>query len=71
MGWEYHERPRDFQGRYARKKQARPVHLHVRVDEETADELRKRANEAGEELGTFLIASLRHAWGLPPLGLPR
>lgn len=68
MGWEYHERPRDQRGQYAKKRAARPVHLHVRVDNETADALREHANQAEMELGTYIIQTLRAAWNMPPLG---
>ena len=70
MGWEYHERPRDLRGAFTKKETRRPVHLHLRVDGETADELRRQANGAAMELSEYVIQTLRLLWGMPPLGFP-
>lgn len=62
MGWEYHKRPRDENGRWVAKHDRQLVCMHFNLRREVYDELRRKANEARLNMTEYVEAALLERW---------
>lgn len=62
MGWEYHNRPRDDNGRWKAKHDKQLVCMHFKFRQEIYDELRRKANDARLNMTEYVEAVLIERW---------
>ena len=62
VGWEYHTRPRDQQGRWVAKHDRQLVSMHFQFRREVYDDLRRHANEAKMNMTDYVEHVLQQQW---------
>ena len=62
MGWEWHDRPHDDEGRWIKKHERDNVDVHIRLERALADRLRREAGMEHQEISAYVARVLQVHW---------